>query len=207
MLTIHATTKLFFTTDRVIRAVDAATRRNLSRFGAFVRSDARHSIRKRKRPSAPGQPPTNRTGLLKRHIYFAYDAAKKSVVIGPARLGGVKGDGAPRTLEYGGSAKVRNPRRRLRQVGDGGEIRVGGRDAATTKQGVTYCLIRTPAQARRANRLNRELYGAARVVRIAARPFMTPAFRKNLPAGARMWSGSVAGGGSFGAAYERAKGR
>ena len=59
---VKAAKGLFFDRARVINAVDRTTRRNLSRFGAFVRQRARSSIRTRKRISEPGQPPTNRTG-------------------------------------------------------------------------------------------------------------------------------------------------
>lgn len=96
---------LFFDRPKVIQAVDKATRGVLSRFGSFVRTTARHSIRKRKSPSPPGQPPRNRTGLLKRFIFFAYEPQDRSVVIGPARLN--RSTGAPEILEYGGTATVR----------------------------------------------------------------------------------------------------
>lgn len=50
--------------------------------------------------SKPGEPPRNQTGLLRDNIFFSYDAATQSVVIGPARLGGA--GRAPAVLEYGG---------------------------------------------------------------------------------------------------------
>jgi len=50
--------------------------------------------------SKPGEPPRNRTGLLKDKILFAYDPESESVVVGPALLNG--GTGAPQTLEEGG---------------------------------------------------------------------------------------------------------
>lgn len=99
-------TRLFLDRKKVVAKVDAATRRVLGRFGAYVRRTARSSIRKRKRPSRPGQPPSSHTGLLKRFIWFAYEPREKSVVIGPARLSR-KGRGeAPSLLEYGGSTRV-----------------------------------------------------------------------------------------------------
>ena len=98
---VKAAKGLFFDRARVINAVDRTTRRNLSRFGAFVRQRARSSIRTRKRISEPGQPPTNRTGLLKRNIFFVYEPGRRSVVIGPALLN--SSSGAPELLEHGGS--------------------------------------------------------------------------------------------------------
>jgi len=99
-------TKLFFDTKAVRGKVDAGTRRVLSKFGAFVRRTARSSIRKRKKPSSPGSPPSSHIGLLKKFIFFGYEPAKRSVAIGPVRLS-QKGRGeAPHLLEYGGATKV-----------------------------------------------------------------------------------------------------
>lgn len=66
----------------------------------------------RKVPSKPftregspaGQPPYNRTGLLKRFILFGYDRIRQSVVIGPAKLN-AKGQNVPGALEYGGRSR------------------------------------------------------------------------------------------------------
>jgi len=98
--------ELFFDRQAVLGRVDAATRKVLSRFGAFVRQAARSSIRTRKRSSEPGQPPSSHTGLLKKFIFFGYEPDRRSVVIGPVRLS-EKGRGeAPSILEYGGTATV-----------------------------------------------------------------------------------------------------
>lgn len=97
--------RLFFDRKGVLAKVDKATRRVLSRFGAFVRRGAKSSIRKRKAPSVPGRPPSSHTGLLKRLIFFGYERQKRSVVIGPARLNQKVGD-APEALEYGGTSTV-----------------------------------------------------------------------------------------------------
>lgn len=101
--------KAFFDRKKVSSAVDKKTRSVLSRFGAYVRTTARQSIRRRKKPSQPPNPPTNRTGLLKDHIYFSYDAKARSVVIGPAKLNGrSSGIGAtvPEVLEHGGRSRT-----------------------------------------------------------------------------------------------------
>jgi len=97
--------RLFFDTKAVRSKVDKATRRVLSKFGAFVRRSAKSSIRKRRRVSAPGQPPSSHTGLLKRFIFFSYDPSQRSVVIGPERLTSKMGT-APEALEYGGRSQV-----------------------------------------------------------------------------------------------------
>jgi len=104
--------KMFFNSPRVMAAVDKGTRRVLSRFGAFVRQRAKSSIRKRKKPSAPGSPPSSHSGLLKKFIWFSYEPNRRSVVIGPARLGGRNRGDAPSLLEYGGTTTIRRRKRR-----------------------------------------------------------------------------------------------
>lgn len=97
---------LFFDSAKVVRSVDKSTRKVLSRFGAFVRRTAKQSIRKRKKTSTPGTPPSSHTGLLKRFIFFGYDPQKNSVVIGPTRLTENNRGEAPSILEYGGRTTV-----------------------------------------------------------------------------------------------------
>ena len=87
---------LFFDTPRVQREVDAATRRALGKAGAFIRQRARTSIR---------NPPSSHAGHLRRLIFFAYDPAGQTVVIGPVPFR--KGE-APRLLEFGGTTTHRS---------------------------------------------------------------------------------------------------
>ena len=106
--------QMFFTSKAVLSATDRATRRVLSRFGAYVRRTAKSSIRKRKAISRPGSPPSSHTGLLRRFILFGYDPAKRSVVIGPAKLThGDRGE-APALLEYGGTTALKRSGNRRR---------------------------------------------------------------------------------------------
>jgi len=72
------------------RRIPDAKARVGNRQGALVRTIARRSIRRRKKPSQPGKPPTNRTGTLKRFIFYSWDATTQSVVVGPERLPGAK---------------------------------------------------------------------------------------------------------------------
>lgn len=98
---------VFFNTKEVEDAVDKAERNVLSKFGAYTRSDAKKSMRRRKKgPSEPGKPPRVVTGLLKSFLFFGYDKSAQSVVVGPALLTGFKkaGEALP-ALEYG-STKV-----------------------------------------------------------------------------------------------------
>jgi len=92
----------FFDREIVQMAMDKKTHKVLRVFGALVRKTARWSIKRKKSPSLPGQPPRNVTGLLKNFIWFSYDRDKQSVVIGPAKLD--KRHDVPHVLEYGGAA-------------------------------------------------------------------------------------------------------
>ncbi len=74
------------------------------RFGAFVMTKARQSVRKKKKISEPGDPPSGHSELLKRLIRFA--ASNTSVIIGPERESGKIGF-APRALEYGGETEIK----------------------------------------------------------------------------------------------------
>jgi hypothetical protein len=63
---------------------------------------------KPKRPlasSKPGEPPRMVLGYIRKFLYFAYEKAKRTVVIGPALINSPTG--APATLEKGGVARVR----------------------------------------------------------------------------------------------------
>jgi hypothetical protein len=100
---------MFFDSKEVVSATDKAARSVLSKIGAFIRREAKSSIKpggRKHKTSLPGEPPRSQTGLLKRFIFFGYDTSTQSVVVGPAKLGGVKGKDAPHTLEYGGKAAI-----------------------------------------------------------------------------------------------------
>jgi hypothetical protein len=86
-------------------AVDGAKRKVLSKAGAFIRTAARTSIRKRKGSAPPGDPPHSHEGSLRRLILFGYDGPADSVVVGP--VGFKKSDPpAPSVLEHGGETVV-----------------------------------------------------------------------------------------------------
>lgn len=99
---------VFFDRAAVTRSVDAAKRRVLAKAGAFIRTAARTSIRKRKGSAPPGKPPHSHEGSLRRLILFGYDCTNDSVVVGPV---GFKNSVAPRALEHGGTTVVLSRRR------------------------------------------------------------------------------------------------
>jgi hypothetical protein len=103
--TVAAFRDFFFDSAKVQKELDKASRKALSKVGAFVRRRARSSMKRRKRGvSQPGQPPFAKKGLLKKLLFFAYDPTTRSVVIGPASI---NGSPVPKTHEFGGFLKVR----------------------------------------------------------------------------------------------------
>jgi hypothetical protein len=210
MFTMKADTSKFF--DRVIveTEVERIEFEGLKRNALYLRRAARNSIRRRKSPSQPGQAPRSVRGDLKRGIQAHYERGISEAVVGPVRFDW--GTGAPNVLEFGGDSVIDNSV--VRNVGDGGEIRVVSGAAAGVKRDssgkflrasqrgkevrpgvrVVYGKIRTQAQADRATRINREIFGP-RTIRVAERPFMAPALERSLPKLAPMWSTSVRGGG------------
>lgn len=162
----------FFNREKVIRAVDAGRRRALSKAGAFVRTRARSLLRRRKKSSAAGQPPSVHSGndaaTLKK-ILFGWDPARDSVVIGPVKLNG-KGDIAesvtvPELMEFGGVVTLK----RARTI-PGTKARRGGRKAAG------------PVRLAAGERLN-----------YADHPFMGPALKQEVADGkiSSAWAGCV----------------
>jgi len=222
-ITFNVTTSMFFDRPLVKAAMNDVSRRALSRLGATIRTFARRSMRyttsereqarqvgagKRKRirppqPAPPGSPPraVHPHPWIRQFLFYGYDAANKSVVIGPTRLPGSQIN-IPAIHEKGGSVTIRNRRRRLRRVGDGGEVRVGGCAGLTTSEVtdlrgrpvmVTFARLSTAAQAARANRLNAELYGPTiQHLFYPARPFMVPAMMAVLPSTPALWKAKLA---------------
>lgn len=202
---------LFFDREVVKRAADKATLANLRKAGGLIMRIARNSMRyvtepkagsKRVRPvSSPGEPPraVRPHPWIRKNLFFGFNPGNQGVVVGPVGFPG--GSGAPRILEFGGRAAIRNKRRRIRRIGSGGEVRIGGPASATTKPTVdqhgdtlqvTYATLTTGAMVDRANRLNEQLYGpAAKVVFIEPRPYMGPALAKAAPEIPKMWARSV----------------
>jgi len=107
-LSIGKAKRGFFDRLAVMGAVDAMTRRVLSKFGAYVRQSAKTSIRPRKAASSVGSPPSSHVGLLRKFILFSWDGDQRSVVIGAALLSGRAYRDAPAALEFGGRFMRRN---------------------------------------------------------------------------------------------------
>lgn len=109
---LDASTKFFFDSDAVLKSLDRATIRNLSKVGAFVRRRARSSIRRRKKSADAGSPPSahskDKFRTIK-NIRFQYEPETKSVIAGPVKLNTSKAKGTkphPELMEFGGMGVV-----------------------------------------------------------------------------------------------------
>lgn len=91
----------FFDRSAVLAQIGARRVKVLSKAGAFVRTRARTSMRKRKGTSPPGQPPYAHEGSLRRLVLFGYDRSSDSVIVGPV---GFNKSVAPAALEFGGES-------------------------------------------------------------------------------------------------------
>lgn len=118
--------QFFFNSIKVANALERAEKRVLSKFGAYVRRADQTSLRYRKKIASPGAPPSahksegftrkkrnKKTGKvtiqpkspLRELIYFGWDPATKSVLVGPVLFRNSKlGDPSVlRTIEEGGA--------------------------------------------------------------------------------------------------------
>lgn len=192
----------FFDRSKVLAAMDEATHVALLKAGAWVRKVAQRSMRYRKTASAPGTPPSARSGqegsLLRRFLFFAYDEPAKQVVVGPLRLG-AEAD-VPRLHEYGGTRKA--VRRKPKQVGqtgpisivDGGDFKVGPSTRPVKgdpkQRQVVYVRLRTAAMAQKATEIEEMLY-AHLDAKYPPRPYMRPALESSSEMIAKFWANSL----------------
>ncbi len=112
---INATVQAVFRSKVVVDATDRAELLVLRRQGFVVRSAALKQLKpggKKNIVSKPGESPRGHLGLLKRHMRYEVDTAKKHVDIGPERL--QKPGLAPATLEHGGQVELVTKRRKKR---------------------------------------------------------------------------------------------
>lgn len=171
-----AVKRTFFDRAKVMKAMDDATRRNLSRSGANIRKYAQRSLKYRKSTSLAGSPPhvhrttvrhrkskstgrvrTQNVSPLREYILFGYDASGgfPNVVIGP-----ILWKQSPRAAKATSIKAARRPT-------TPGALEFGGDVLFSGKT------------------------GKSRTVKIAARPYMRPALaveKRNLPS---IWSNSV----------------
>lgn len=182
----------FFDREAVREAVGAVEAFNLSKGGSFVRQTARRSMRRRKKASAPGTPPSSHTAeqqvaagskrgrgpLLKDRLFYQFDSSTRSVVVGPELLGGSKTEAAE-TEEFG-KTKTRTVKvYRRRQPSE--------RKPRTAAQSAAFQRLK------REGRLRDNVRRESRQFKYPARPFMRPALEKEMPRILGVWKDSVGG--------------
>ena len=102
--------------QRILAAAERAEKRMLMHVGGYIRKTAKNMMKKGKGKSSslPGMPPYFWTEIYRQNIRYAYDKARRSVVIGGVSLGGRT---TPGTIEYGGIEILTNKRRGTRKIG------------------------------------------------------------------------------------------
>lgn len=184
-----------FNAEPLKRKVNQASFKSLGHAGAAIRLTARRSIRRRKKPSAPGSPPNTPTGHLKRVIRYEADRDRQEVVIGAVNE-------YSRTIwslhEFGGSqrSKPRLLKVKTFRVGDFGPVRV--KQINEYKTEMVRARLNSEAQAQRATELVREenqrrMADARKRRRYPKRPFMGPALETQKNRLPKFWADSVRG--------------
>ncbi len=183
---MHIRARVRFTPGQLKKKVNQATFKSMNHAAGTIRMTAKRSIRKRKKPSNPGSPPSSPTGMLRRVLRYEVNRDRGEAVIGPVneiagRLWNLH--------EFGGVVTKRRKLKRHRfRVGEFGPIRA--------KQPGKFARIKllTVAQANRATRLieqENERRGASKPRRYPARPFMKPALITNQARLPKFWRDSV----------------
>ncbi len=100
MISAKAKTKI--DAAKVVKAARSGSFTSLGHAAASIRLQARHSIRKSKKPSQAGTPPNTRKGRLRNAIKYAVSKTPPSAVIGPdVEVVGTSG----KAHEFGGRYK------------------------------------------------------------------------------------------------------
>lgn len=108
-------TERFMDRAAIARLVKKGMAGPLSKIGAFLRRRARSSLRRRKRVSQPGEPPSvhsdSSIATLK-NILFAVDEQRSAVLCGPVKLNQVQRvvdigtQTVPQIMEFGGTVRI-----------------------------------------------------------------------------------------------------
>lgn len=220
---------LFFDRAAIKAMMDGRTAAALNKAGGWIKVTAQRSMRyvtslgsqqgqvlagNRKKlyqplPSAPGDPPHAIRGhsYIRDFLFYGYDPDRRSVVIGPVRLSGMKSN-VPALHEHGGSQTLRARKAIVHRPGQSGPIRIGGRpgmgshtvyNARGWPVLVTYGRLWTASQAAASNRIEIELAttsggvkpGETYIARYFPRPFMGPALAKAQSSLPKFWAAGI----------------
>jgi hypothetical protein len=120
--------KFFFDRKLVQDLLGKKSAKALGKAGSFVQRRSRSSLRRRKKTSSPGQPPSvhsNDSVATLKNIWFALDPGSLSVVVGPLKLnqGGESSAGTiPALHEFGGRLAIKDSRGRRKRTQ--GQVRI-----------------------------------------------------------------------------------
>lgn len=197
---------LFFDTTAVEKALAKAERRELSKIGAFIRKRARSLLRRRKKPSSPGSPPSvhsaDKVASL-RNILFAYNPKAHGVIVGPVGLNQVNylksgfRTTIPALMEFGGTVRI--PEWRFDML-DRRTIDLVERYPSLAKFAETWTRQdlrwRNTSRKRKWTLNDLGIEQRVREARYEPRPFMKPALDAELAAGTILdvWRGSIKAG-------------
>jgi len=198
----------FFDRLAVIKRMDAARLKSLSKCGAFVQRSGQSKLRRRKRASRPGESPSVHTekgsegpasGL--KWILFFYDQSSDSMVVGPVKLNqveeswiDVKNTTVPAILEHGDRVTVHE----WRFVNLAAKDASWDQNASSQKFGMQWRRRdkrwKNASRKRRGRTLsNLGTQTRTRLVSIKARPFMGPALKANIPKFPETFRNSIIG--------------
>ena len=196
--------KVQFEHKKVVDRVRTGEIKAVKEEANYLRGIAKRSMKKRVKPSLPGEPPHVHTGQLKNYLWAAAEIGRRiGAVVGPTLWGAARVPGSnktvPEILEYGGD-KISRGRRRVRKIGGVGIIRIGEggnaktvRDNAGNRHKVVFGKIYTAAQLARVNANETEIYGPLNPhkVHIWARPYMGPALEVAISRHADFWTNCI----------------
>jgi len=173
--------KNFFDREAVKKALGAKNAAILGRFGSFVKNRARQSMRRRKKPSPPGTPPSAHSGkgfpkgpLLKTLMRHEWDPTTKSVVIGPK---GQSGKLAPSLQEFGGDRIIRYR-----------PSKVGPSKICTPAQKAAY-----HRKCKDGSIVVEKRPLTTKTIHLPKRPYMKPALLGELPKFPTLYAGQITG--------------
>jgi len=174
----------FIDKPAIQRAIRRAQRdpKIINRQGGMVRRSARSSIRqvqKQSTVSKPGEAPRShkKKEYNLRTIRYEWDQSSVGTIVGPIGFGATAGD-VPSALEKGGTVT------KIRRTYQG-----RSRKAMSAKQKAAF--KRKVKAGEIASRKQSVIGTTQATIKIAARPFMFPALRKEAPKFAGMWEDSI----------------
>jgi hypothetical protein len=175
--------KSFFDRRAVTHAMSRARVRALSRAGAFIRTRARSLLRRRRKPSAPGSPPSVHAGsgdlASLKTILFAWDPRSDAVVVGPIKL----------NIVTDTAQNVRTTIPGLHERGETASL-FEKRFVPTVGQPSPWRRVDRRRQSRPDDARGKTEF-RRRTAKYPARPFMRPAFDKELPKMSSLFANSI----------------